>query len=145
MCKIAIIYIISLFLFSFASCSQGERKTEISPEKTLSPDNVTGPAIQFNSLEHDFGKVREGEKVIWYFKYTNSGDQNLLLLSANASCGCTVPEYSKEPIPPGKEGMIKLVFDTTGRSGKQIKTVTIESNSVTRITTLQISADILSK
>jgi hypothetical protein len=136
---------IFISFFSHACTSRGEKKVEISTEKSMPAVHGYGPVIQFTSSEHDFGKVREGEKVVWYFKYSNPGDQDLLLLSASASCGCTVPEYSKEPIAPGKEGMIKLIFDTSGRSGKQIKTVSIESNAITRITTLQIVADVFSK
>lgn len=105
----------------------------------------SGPVIEFASLEHDFGVVHEGEKVGWYFKFTNTGDSDLIIRAANASCGCTVPEFSKEPLSPGKEGMIKVIFDTSGRTGKQSKTINIETNDTNSLIYLKVIAEVISK
>ncbi len=103
------------------------------------------PVIHFTSLEHDFGTIREGEKVGWYFKYHNTGNADLVITNATASCGCTVPEFSREPLPPGGEGTIRVVFDSAGRQGQQIKTVTIESNAQNMITHLTLKANVMEK
>lgn len=103
----------------------------------------TGKAkIEFASEEHDFGIITEGEKVGWYFKFINTGQSELVIHNASASCGCTVPEYSKEPIPPGGEGTIRVVFDSSGRSGSQIKQLTIESNGEPNYIVLTLKAEI---
>ena len=139
------IFFYTLLLMLFFTCnSSGNRHREDSGVSVFPRDNENiGPEITFDILEHDFGKVRVGEKVGWYFKYRNTGDKPLIITSANASCGCTVPEYQKEPLAPGQEGLIKVVFDTSGRSGKQTKTVTIESNAPQMTTLLRVKAEIV--
>lgn len=104
-----------------------------------------GPVIEFESLEHDFGIVHEGEKVGWYFKNKNVGNQNLIIRKADASCGCTVPDFSKEPLPPGEENMIKVVFDTSGRLGIQNKTITVETNDNKQVIHLKVIAEVIKK
>ncbi len=106
-------------------------------------DNEGKPVIKFNSDTHDFGDIAPGEKVSYTFTYTNEGDANLVILSATASCGCTVPKYNKDPLRPGKKGYVEVVFDSTGRSGKQIKNVAIRSNSEPPVKVLQIQANIV--
>ncbi|MCX7605992.1 MAG: DUF1573 domain-containing protein [Bacteroidia bacterium] len=85
--------------------------------------------IQFDKLEHDFGKIREGEKVSYRFKVTNPGTVPLRITDVKPSCGCTAPAWTKEPIPPGGEGFVEVVFDSQGRSGEQMKTVTVFANT----------------
>jgi len=104
-----------------------------------------GPAIVFGTTDYNFGRVYEGEIVGWYFKYKNLGTDNLLVYNVTASCGCTVPEYSKEPLAPGMEGEIKVVFDTNGRSGHQQKSVNVETNGKPGSTELKITAEVLKK
>jgi len=101
------------------------------------------PEITFDTLEHDFGNIHQGEKVGWYFKFRNTGGSDLILTHVNASCGCTVVEYSREPVHPGGEGTIRVVFDSSGRSGKQLKKVTVESNAKTLIRQLTLIAHII--
>jgi hypothetical protein len=107
------------------------------------PSDTTGTAIlTFSAPEHDFGKVKAGEKVGCIFSYTNTGDADLVIASASASCGCTVPKYDKKPVPPGGSGTIEVVFDTSGREGIQTKTVVIQSNAENNIVILRIIADV---
>lgn len=77
----------------------------------------------------DFGKVKEGEKVKHAFKFKNTGENPLMISDALASCGCTVPSFSKEPVLPGNDGQIMVEFDTKGRKGKNHKNVIIVSNA----------------
>lgn len=99
--------------------------------------------ISFSSLEHDFGTVSEGEKVGTIFTFTNSGDGALVIASATTSCGCTVPEYSNKPVPPGGTGTLEVVFDSSHREGRQTKTITVRSNATVPVIILKITADIV--
>ena len=99
--------------------------------------------IVFGEYEHDFGKVTEGEKVGWVFKFENQGTSNLVITSATTSCGCTVPEYDTKPIAPGGKGNLEVVFDTSGRNGKQTKTITVKSNARTPVVLLKITAEVV--
>lgn len=87
------------------------------------------PVLQFTENEFDFGTINEGDKAEHIFAFTNNGDSELLILDAKPSCGCTVPEFTKEPIAPGTSGEIKVIFDSTGKPGEQSKTVTVIANT----------------
>jgi len=99
--------------------------------------------IVFNEYEHNFGKVKEGSKVSYTFSFENKGAGNLVILSALATCGCTVPKYDKKPIAPGKGGKLEVRFDTSGRDGMQVKTITVNSNSAIPVVILKITADVV--
>ncbi len=85
--------------------------------------------VSFETMEHDFGKIREGEKVTYRFKFKNSGKVPLKITDVKPSCGCTASDYTKEPVPPGGEGYVEVVFDSQGRTGTQQKTVTVFANT----------------
>lgn len=87
------------------------------------------PLLQFKDTVHNFGVIREGEKVEHTFSFTNGGKAPLLISSANASCGCTVPDFPREPIAPGKDGIIRVTFDSKGKPGLQEKTITVSANT----------------
>ena len=85
--------------------------------------------MTLDKKEHDFGTIKQGDQVECSFKVTNSGNQPLILEEAHGSCGCTVPVYPKDPIPAGESRDIKVKFNSTGKKGKQSKTVTITANT----------------
>jgi hypothetical protein len=85
--------------------------------------------MTLDKKEHDFGTIKQGDQVECAFKVTNSGSQPLILEEAHGSCGCTVPDYPKDPIPAGESRDIKVKFNSTGKKGKQSKTVTITANT----------------
>jgi hypothetical protein len=85
--------------------------------------------ITFEQPEFNFGTVQEGEVVTHNFKFTNTGKIPLTILKARSSCGCTVPEWPDEPIPPGGTGEITAKFNTEGKLNEQTKTVTITANT----------------
>ncbi len=87
------------------------------------------PKIQFEKTTHDFGDIKIGPDAKVKFKFQNIGNEPLLITSATASCGCTVPNYPTNPIPAGGTGEIEVVYTTAGREGVFTKTVTISSNS----------------
>ena len=92
-------------------------------------DKATAPVMTFAKESHDFGQVNEGDKVVFDFFFTNTGKSALIISSATATCGCTVPEYPKQPLAPGKTGIIHVVFNTTGKSGMQNKIITLTTNT----------------
>ena len=84
--------------------------------------------IEWKKETHDFGNVTEGTKAKYTFTFTNKGTEPVVITSATASCGCTVPSYSKEPVLVGKDGTITAIFDSAGKNGNQTKTITVITN-----------------
>lgn len=104
----------------------------VSPDANkVTPSGTTGKTttVKFDEMSYDWGKLKEGEKMTHLFKFKNTGTNDLIISDARGSCGCTVPEWPKEPIKPGKGGEIKVVFDSAHKSGPQSKTVTINANT----------------
>ena len=96
--------------------------------------------IKFDKLTHDFGNFSEASPVVTCtFTYTNTGDKPLVINQAVASCGCTVPEYTKEPVQPGEKGSIKVTYNGTGKfPGHFKKSITIRTNGKVEMTRLYI-------
>lgn len=99
--------------------------------------------IKFDTLTYNFGKFSEKEPIkTCTFKFTNIGEQPLVINQAVASCGCTVPKYTKEPIQPGKTGTIEVTYNGRGKMpGHFKKSVTVRSNGKNEITRLYIEGD----
>lgn len=94
-------------------------------------DSKNAPKFKFKGEEtHDFGTIAEGPNAEYTFEFTNAGKEPLIIQGASASCGCTTPEWPKEPILPGKTGNIKVVYSTQGRVGPFHKDIYIQSNAV---------------
>lgn len=139
-----------LLVFSILiSCNQQKKNKEIPADVVKNPITASGkdnfselPVFKFTEETHDFGRVIQGEKVSYLFKFKNTGKSDLLIANATASCGCTVPEYPKKPIRPNEEGVIKVAFNTDGKKGVQTKTVTLMANTQPNTKVLTIKADI---
>lgn len=101
------------------------------------------PAMQFDAERFDFGMLTEGERVSHMFYFKNTGKRPLIISAAEGSCGCTVPEYPKDPIAPGESGVIKVTFNSERKQGKQEKTITIVTNCEPSTRLLRIYADII--
>ncbi|MGO4288081.1 DUF1573 domain-containing protein [Chitinophaga sp. RAB17] len=86
-------------------------------------------ALTFEEKVHNFGEIAAGEKVEYSFKFTNTGTSPLLIEDAISSCGCTVPEWPKEPIKPGQSGYMKVIFDSHGKSGYTEKEISVKINN----------------
>ena len=111
-------------LFSFAF--------SVVAAMTASAQNTAvqgGAKIEFSKETHDYGNIKYGGEPYCTFEFKNTGDQPLIISGAKGSCGCTVPEYSKEPVAPGAKGSISVKYDTN-RPGPINKSVTINSNAV---------------
>ncbi|MEM1321723.1 MAG: DUF1573 domain-containing protein [Bacteroidota bacterium] len=125
----------------------------VTPGETANPANPAAPAepaipagptttVEFEESEFDFGVVDAGEKVTHVYKFTNTGDEPLIISNAKGSCGCTVPNWPKEPIAPGNTGEIKVQFDSKNKKGKQSKRVTITANTDPVQTFLTIKGEV---
>lgn len=102
------------------------------------PDTANAPAFKFEKEVYDFGKITDGDVVTYDFKFKNIGNSPLIISSATATCGCTVPDYPKEPVAPGAEGVIRVVFNSAGKPGMQNKIVSITANTIPSLTELNI-------
>lgn len=100
-------------------------------EQPVQPEVPAGPTttMTFKYLEYDFGTVKDGDVVRHDYEFTNTGTEPLIISDAKASCGCTVPQWPKEPIQPGGKGKIRVEFDSKGKPGPQSKRVTITANT----------------
>ena len=142
---LASIFIISAFAL-LSSC-QGDQKN--LPSKLIhNPKSASGkqadnlPEISFVALEHDYGRLIQGEIVSHVFKFTNTGKSDLIISKVSASCGCTASKYTKAPVKPGEEGRIEVSFDTGGQRGIQNKTITVLTNGKPLTTVLRIKAQV---
>ena len=103
------------------------------------------PVINFESTDHDFGTITEGQKVSYTYKIKNTGEAPLIIQSAQPSCGCTVPTFSKDPIPVGGSGFVTAEFDSSGKPGINNKTITVTTNTWPKVTTLRFKAMVTPK
>ena len=116
-----------------------DNTAETSVEKSAMPE------FNFEKELHAFGKLVDGEKVSYSFKFTNSGNAPLIISNAKGSCGCTVPNWSKDPIAPGESGSIDVTFNSSGRSGKQNKAITLTANTNPNRKVINITSEVTSK
>lgn len=119
---------------SFTSCKEDATKKiktenlEVAKERD-SEIKMSGPRFKFDKTEHDFGTINEGDVVETVFAFTNVGKSELIITSAKGSCGCTVPEWPKEPIMPGEAGEIKVKFNSYRKPNLQQKQITLRTNT----------------
>ncbi len=136
-----------VFLLVFQSCSSGGNSevrekarqaiaAQTTPEKPKLPEKPEekkpeGPTttMKFEKDKFDFGTIDAGEVVNHVFKFKNTGEHPLIISNAKAGCGCTVPNWPKEPIPPGESGEISVKYDSKNKKGRESKKVTITANT----------------
>ena len=117
----------------------------IETEKRLEQESVL-PIIKFDFDTFDFGEVTDGEIVEVDYIFKNIGKSNLIIFDASASCGCTVPEYPKDKeIEPGETGVIKARFDSSGQTGKQVKSITLTTNTENSKKIIRMSGFVINK
>jgi hypothetical protein len=114
--------------------AQSVKKAKGKKVETVKEDtSPKTPVIKFNSLVHDYGNIFKKDNGVCNFDFTNTGKADLQLSNVSSSCGCTVPDWPKEPIPPGKSATIKVSYDTN-RIGAINKSIYVDSNAGERIT-----------
>ena len=105
-------------------------------------DKSNASQLTFEKTTHDFGVISNGADGTYEFVFTNTGKEPLIITNAKGSCGCTVPEWPKQPIPPNASDVIKVKYDTK-RTGKFQKSITISSNAETPTTVIFIKGEVL--
>lgn len=129
--------------------AQLEKKSGITPVSEDQPVAVAAgaegelPVMTFESTDFDFGSVKEGEVVDHIFKFTNTGSFPLIISKATATCGCTVPQWPKDPVGVGESGEIRVKFNTQNRTNQQTKYVNINANTKPEVTRLKISGNVI--
>ncbi len=98
--------------------------------------------IEIDSVKYDFGQIQEGDKVEHTYKLTNTGTENLIIADVRVGCGCTVADFTKEPVPTGGVGEVSIVFDSTEKEGHTEKALNVYTNTEHTPTTLAFMADI---
>jgi hypothetical protein len=107
---------------------------------------LSGAVISWDKSTFDFGDVTEGDKVSHTFKFTNTGNTPLVLTNVEVTCGCTTPKgWPRDPIAPGSTGELTVAFNSTGKSGKQNKVITVTSNSVGTTNQVVITVNVMAK
>lgn len=123
------ILVLFAFILGFGLASQAQSK----------------PAeFKFESETHDFGKIVLNKPVTFDFKYTNVGEEPLIITKAEASCGCTVPKFTNTPIKKGESGVISVTFNAAAGPSPFSKAVTISSNAKTPVKVLYIKGETVS-
>lgn len=107
-------------------------------------ESADGPAMKFETMEIDYGKIDQNAEGTRKFKFTNTGTEPLVIKNARGSCGCTVPTWPKEPIMPGESSTIDVKYDTN-RVGPFNKTITITTNEAIGTKMLTIKGDVQKK
>ncbi len=146
--KIIMLAVLAVFLVT--SCKKNAsgkiKKENLEMAKQRDYKMTEGaPVISFSKTEHDFGNINEGDIVETIFSFKNTGKSELIITNARGSCGCTVPQWPKEPIPPGGSGEIKVKFNSNGKPNKQRKTVTLTTNTAQGKETVIIKAQVTPK
>ena len=138
-------------LAAMTSCGpKGNHDGKIDTQDVNIPATADGktpkgsePVMTFATELHDFGRITQGERVKYAFKFKNTGGSELIISDAHGSCGCTVPEIPTKPVAPGEESVIGVEFNSENKQGKNEKTVTIVSNANPHTKVITIRAEVL--
>ncbi len=142
-------------LVSFSQTSKDKAGKKPAPAKATTVTPVVTPAVTtpvttqpdllFEADSHDFGSIPEGTQATFEFKFTNTGKEPLIISNVQASCGCTTPKWSNEPIAPGKTGTITASYNSSGRPGPFTKSITVTSNAISSPKVLTINGVVEAK
>jgi len=136
-------FLLLLVSASLVSCDvkrKDKNALDADVQKVLASKDST--TVQIIDSSYDFGKVADGEKVEFSYRFRNTGTKPLVVVQATASCGCTVPQKPEKPVMPGEIGFIKIVFDSKNRVGNTHKTITVESNAKPEFPPLTLTGDV---
>lgn len=131
-----------------SACNSSNGNTADNASKATADSAATAanaPVAKFEKESHDFGKIKEGDKVSYDFKFTNTGKSPLIITNARATCGCTTPTWPKAPVKPGESGVISVTFNSAGKSGLQDKQITVTANTQPAETMVHLIGEVLKK
>jgi len=121
---------------------QGQVTTPANAQSVSPVDPGSLAQFEFENMEYDFGTIKEGEVVEHQFQFTNTGQSPLVISNVQASCGCTSPDWTKTPVKPGDKGYVKVVFNSSAKSGVQSPTVSIQANTSPSVTRLRMKGSV---
>jgi hypothetical protein len=136
------IFSIAILVFTFFGAVAQTNTAPATPAPNPQADNPNAPEIKFAKLVHDYGTIQKEADGNCEFEFQNTGKEPLVLSDVRSSCGCTVPQWTREPILPNKKGTIKVHYDTK-RVGMINKTITVLSNAKTSSIVLRIQGNVL--
>lgn len=136
-----VIYVILVACIS--SCTGKEKSSHREINKEVAAEGIT--KFEINEEIHNFGTLDAGEVVVFSFVLKNTGQNNLIIKNIETDCGCITVNYKKDPIKPGKQGIVEVRFDTTGLFGRQYKPIELEMNTEDKTKDLAVVADIKNK
>ncbi|WP_347374897.1 DUF1573 domain-containing protein [Aequorivita sp. Q41] len=144
--SVLIVAILSVFAFSSCKENAADKVSEENVATAADRDADSGkfPVITFEENQFDFGTIEQGTNVEHVFKFKNDGEAPLMIVNAKSSCGCTIPEYTKDPIAPGDSGEMLVKFNGSGQN-QVSKTVTLTTNTKAGTETLMIKAFVTPK
>lgn len=127
--------------------SEGKNKPSVTPAMAAPEEKPEGPlpTMEFETTNHDFGTIKEGDVVEYTYKFTNNGAAPLIIQGAQGSCGCTASDWTKDPVPVGGTGYVKAKFDSNGKKDLQNKTVTVTANTWPKQTVVHFKAMVTAK
>ncbi|MEM1408852.1 MAG: DUF1573 domain-containing protein [Bacteroidota bacterium] len=117
----------------------------IAQEAATTEASMQGAVITFEEDKFDFGDIYQGDKVEHIFKFENTGNEALIITNVQTTCGCTAPNWPRDPVAPGQEAEIKVVFNSAGKMGIQNKVITIVSNATNPMNRVSIVTNVLPK
>ena len=132
-------------LFNKYGIGSGDGSGLTTNQKQTRDEQITSmpkTSIEFLETKYSFGKIKEGDVVKHAYKFKNTGNNPLMIAKADVSCGCTVPSFSKEPIPPGGEGQIEVQYNSNHHPGHQQKNVIVHSNAQQEAISISFDADV---
>ncbi len=144
--KLSLLFFFVVTLIIGSSCEESQKP--LDAELVRNPKSAEGQKvspmakIEFGRTEVDFGRLIQGEKATYTFRFKNTGNANLILSKVSADCGCTASTYTTKALKPGEEGTIEIIFDSNGLRGVQNKTVTVLSNTSPSLTHLRVKAQV---
>jgi hypothetical protein len=141
--KYMLFLLVSATIFSCDVRRKDKIADDTETQKLLALKDST--TVQIIDTAYNFKTVTDGEKVIYSYRFKNTGTKPLVIVEATASCGCTVPQKPERPVLPGETGFIKIVFDSQGRVGEAHKTISVISNAKPEFPTLILTGNVLAK
>lgn len=124
---------------------QGQVNVPANAQSVTVADPGSVGQFEFEQVEYDFGTIPEGRVVEHEFKFTNVGEAPLVISNVQASCGCTTPDWTKTPVKPGDTGFVKVVFNSTAKTGVQSPTVSIQANTSPSVSRLRLKGTVNQK
>lgn len=151
MCKSIRTFVLAFLILGIVSCDEPDTEKKLSTDLINNPVSADGsgqkeelPKFKFVKLEHDFGKIIDGVKVAYKYKFTNVGGSDLIIDQVKTTCGCTISKYPTEPVKPGETKFIELTFDSSRRKGFNQKSATVVANTQPNVVKLILKATVVS-